>query len=209
MRVFNCQLCGRSLDGYAPQAKFCSRRCGWWNSSRPDVPLPQGRTCEGCGANIDHLNLRARTCCSACQRWKFNNPGTLRPVEKTCATCSTSLVGKRADAQFCSASCRDASPANAMRYRDKSKLRRARIKSGQRGEPVRAEAVLDRDGWMCGLCGESIDGSVRWPDPASPSIDHITPVSRGGSHSMANLQAAHLGCNSRKGVGHAVARPGA
>jgi 5-methylcytosine-specific restriction endonuclease McrA len=33
----------------------------------------------------------------------------------------------------------------------------------------------------------------------SASVDHIIPLVLGGEHSMANVQAAHLVCNLRKG----------
>ena len=66
-------------------------------------------------------------------------------------------------------------------------------------EDVIASKVFDRDGWVCKICGESIDKSLRWPDPGSVSLDHIIPLSKGGLHSYDNCQAAHFGCNSRKG----------
>lgn len=30
-------------------------------------------------------------------------------------------------------------------------------------------------------------------------MDHIVPLSRGGEHSLDNVQCAHLSCNCRKG----------
>ena len=53
-------------------------------------------------------------------------------------------------------------------------------------------AVLARDGHVCGICGGEIE-------PSDVSIDHITPVSLGGSDDLDNLQPAHKSCNSRKG----------
>lgn len=32
----------------------------------------------------------------------------------------------------------------------------------------------------------------------SASVDHIVPLSRGGEHSMNNVQCAHLSCNCSK-----------
>jgi 5-methylcytosine-specific restriction endonuclease McrA len=32
-----------------------------------------------------------------------------------------------------------------------------------------------------------------------PSLDHIVPVSLGGTHTWANVQLAHLRCNVSKG----------
>ena len=59
--------------------------------------------------------------------------------------------------------------------------------------------VYERDGWVCGICGDSVDKSLKWPDPMSPSLDHIQPLSKGGHHVLSNVQLAHLECNVRKG----------
>lgn len=55
------------------------------------------------------------------------------------------------------------------------------------------EAVLERDGHNCGICGESVAAD-------DIHIDHIYPVSRGGEHELDNLQVAHSLCNMRKGA---------
>lgn len=60
--------------------------------------------------------------------------------------------------------------------------------------------VFDRDGWICQICGGEIDPAARRPDQLCVSLDHIIPLSRGGEHSRANTQAAHLICNVKKGV---------
>lgn len=65
-------------------------------------------------------------------------------------------------------------------------------------EPVSRDAVLERDHWRCGICGESIPKDAVWPDVRSASIDHVVPLNAGGDHSMANCQAAHYGCNASK-----------
>jgi len=66
------------------------------------------------------------------------------------------------------------------------------------------EEVLQRDGWTCQLCGESIARELRWPHPLSASVDHITPRADGGPHAQRNLRAAHLRCNARRGRGRGV-----
>lgn len=50
--------------------------------------------------------------------------------------------------------------------------------------------VYKKDGYKCVSCGTSEDLSV----------DHIHPVSRGGSNDMANLQTMCLPCNMSKGA---------
>lgn len=72
--------------------------------------------------------------------------------------------------------------------------RRARIADTSTG-PVDLEAL-----WTgrCDVCGSEMSRDVKWPDPDFASIDHVIPLSRGGTHTQGNLQWAHLSCNQRK-----------
>lgn len=58
--------------------------------------------------------------------------------------------------------------------------------------------VFERDEWICQVCGDPVDPELRWPEVMSASLDHINPVSRGGNHTRANTQLAHLVCNIKK-----------
>ena len=52
---------------------------------------------------------------------------------------------------------------------------------------------------VCGICGKQVDFSIKAPEPLSPVVDHIIPVSKGGHPSaMENLQLAHRTCNRQK-----------
>lgn len=52
---------------------------------------------------------------------------------------------------------------------------------------------------LCGICGKPVDMNAKPPDPLSPCIDHIVPVSKGGHPSdISNLQLAHWTCNRAK-----------
>ena len=59
--------------------------------------------------------------------------------------------------------------------------------------------IFEKYGWTCHLCSKPILKSFEYPDPQSPSLDHIIPLSKGGWHAPWNCRPAHLGCNSRKG----------
>lgn len=51
----------------------------------------------------------------------------------------------------------------------------------------------------CGICGQLVDFSAKYPHPLSPCIDHIIPIAKGGHPSdMDNLQLAHWWCNRQK-----------
>jgi HNH endonuclease len=66
------------------------------------------------------------------------------------------------------------------------------------------ETLAERDGWGCHICGRTITerGSynVRNPSVGFPDIDHVIPLSRGGSHWWSNVRLAHHGCNLRKRI---------
>lgn len=47
----------------------------------------------------------------------------------------------------------------------------------------------------CGICGKPLDGG---PEHPTTTLDHIVPLREGGSHSLSNLQLAHLMCNWEK-----------
>ena len=51
---------------------------------------------------------------------------------------------------------------------------------------------------ICGICGQPIDKSLKYPHPMSPTVDHIIPCTRGGSDELDNLQLAHRKCNRLK-----------
>ena len=61
---------------------------------------------------------------------------------------------------------------------------------------------------VCGICGKPVDKSIRYPDPMSPTVDHIIPVSRNGDPvALENLQLAHRYCNRKKGDNLPTNRP--
>jgi len=77
--------------------------------------------------------------------------------------------------------------------------RRVRLRSNPT-ENFKDTEIFDRDGWICGICGEPIDLRAKAPNGDSVSLDHIVPMARGGSHTRRNVQAAHLACNQFKGA---------
>lgn len=51
---------------------------------------------------------------------------------------------------------------------------------------------------ICAICGQPVDKTLKYPHPMSPTVDHIIPVSKGGSDVLENLQLAHRRCNRLK-----------
>jgi 5-methylcytosine-specific restriction endonuclease McrA len=68
-------------------------------------------------------------------------------------------------------------------------------------ETITLKALRARDKDICQICGEPVndkdikDGHIR---KRYPTLDHIIPLSKGGSHTWDNIQLAHIGCNAGK-----------
>ena len=83
----------------------------------------------------------------------------------------------RADARFCSERCNSAA----------HKLKR---KGMPRREILRAY-IIARDDSRCHLCGKKVK-------PDEIHLDHLVPLSRGGTHDESNIRVAHAFCNLSK-----------
>lgn len=86
------------------------------------------------------------------------------------------------------------------RRRDNYHARRARSHGAHNGDRALLSDIIDRDGTDCKGCHTPVDLDLSWPNPLSKSIDHTIPLSRGGTHSLANTQLMHLTCNTAKGA---------
>jgi len=71
-------------------------------------------------------------------------------------------------------------------------------RGAKRAERFTVVSIMDRDGWVCGICGDPVSKDLKWPHPMSASLDHIVPVSKGGPHTRLNTQCSHLTCNQKK-----------
>jgi len=74
--------------------------------------------------------------------------------------------------------------------------------SGYRGNKAdweRAKKTILSSQTNCGICGNPVDKSLKWPNPLSATVDHIIPVIKGGHPTdLHNLQLAHWCCNRQK-----------
>jgi 5-methylcytosine-specific restriction endonuclease McrA len=57
---------------------------------------------------------------------------------------------------------------------------------------------IARDRPNCHLCGEAIDYDLPHLDPGAFVIDHVIPLTKGGTDTIDNVKAAHRSCNSTK-----------
>ena len=148
--------------------------------------------------------LRARGLCSTHYNQR-HQPDRHRSTSTVCTVCEAPVLrparGSRRPA--CSPECRHtltfgSAPGSSYDWA-RDAAQRARRAGAAVVELIQRDDVFERDGWICYLCGGRVnrDASVFHPD--SPTVDHVTPLSRGGQHVMVNVRCAHLRCNSSKG----------
>lgn len=207
-RRTDCAGCGDSfLPTRTDRTSYCSRDCAVQASRKPPKakPAPKPRPCLTCGEGF--MGSRARYCGDECRKEmarrkaRQRNSRTKGSPCYTCKECRATFTPEYGNKRrtFCSDIC---ARRWDSRGQDGDYRKRAR-KYGVAYEYINKRKVYRRDGWCCGICGGRIDRKAKYPDPMSPSLDHIVPLSRGGGHLYRNVQAAHLRCNTDKGAGSA------
>lgn len=66
------------------------------------------------------------------------------------------------------------------------------------GDDICHVTVFERDDWLCHLCENRINKRLRLPNWWAATIDHVVPLSEGGTHTWDNVRAAHALCNWAK-----------
>lgn len=89
--------------------------------------------------------------------------------------------------------------ANPTAISNWARDRRARERSAF-VEKVDIRVLFERDQGICQLCKAPVDTTLSALDPRGATVDHRLALARGGKHSYANCQLAHLVCNLRKGA---------
>lgn len=126
--------------------------------------------------------------------------GRLYGPPRPCTKCSAPL-SMNPLVRYCGApACRRAYNNERARVSGLSRIRTRAKRYGLTLGKFTYLEVFERDGWVCGICDGPVDRELRWPDPWSPSLDHIVPMARGGQHLLENVQCAHLRCNISKGA---------
>ena len=100
--------------------------------------------------------------------------------------------------KYCKACCKVNRALESVRRRDrKSKIsfrqrHRASTLGIESDSTITLAKLFRRDSGHCQIC-------LTWVKPRHASIDHVKPLSKGGTHIWGNVQLVHLVCNLRKG----------
>ena len=184
------------------RAKIANERKIKLETKREFLKIPV--ECGSCSVLFSRSNSKQINCLSCIDKAKAT---LLQEEEKLkepikCKECDKLFKRKRKGVIFCSTRCSDKHGWRINDIRRRKKLK----ENGIIEWDINIERLIKRDGQVCEICG----GDVNLKDfhyteeghfiarDKYPSIDHIKPVSKGGTHTWDNVQLAHRQCNSFK-----------
>lgn len=215
--TFSCEDCGKPHEvdkrelnrRKITRCPPCARKHGA-KSRKPREAKPKleasrahtGKICAHCGDIFTARYASRKYCTEECGKDAQMARQGCR--NRTCDGCGI-LLGYISLDLLCDTCKRDRLKARrasdrAKRPKGQESHRRRARHYGVDYEPINRAKVFDRDGWLCGICGDPISPAAKYPDLMSASLDHVIPLSRGGGHLYANVQASHFICNSLKGA---------
>lgn len=83
---------------------------------------------------------------------------------------------------------------------DAIRARRAKVILEGNAKPSLIEAKWEAGDKTCILCGNPIDPNLPPSHRMGRTIEHLTPIHRGGRHDLDNIDFAHHSCNASKGA---------
>lgn len=214
-RASECVVCGAPIEQKQfgrPRSK-CSKRCRdliYFDKQKRDrrsanPELYTIRGCINCGDSFYAAGIRQKFCSHKCRVTFAADLKRRSGIDRSavffsyCPDCHILMV-LRAHGGINSKPCKDCRRRrNSLINARKIHVRRA---AGQLTLSV--FDLADRDGSFCNICKKKINmdlpGSHKW----GPTIDHLLPVSMGGSNEPGNLALAHRQCNTVRGNRGAV-----
>lgn len=178
-----CQLCGETFMARA-SARFCSHTCRDLNNLATGQLGRAGKKAQA-AHRIDPLeSIKIRGACEI----RYG----------TCPDCGRGWLGDaRTPRRYCTKAC-------ARRAYERAQYA---LHGDRKGHRKHKAIVFERDGYTCWLCGTPTSRVFKHDDPLSPTLDHLTPRSQGGTDEVDNLGTAHWICNSLRGAMEMTATP--
>ena len=207
----NCEVCQQPLEQMPKGRKrlTCSRRCRDIKANRTRTAKRQiQKTCAICSTNYSTGFTHSVYCSANCRRvagierskrvWKETAkqiyPNGIKTKE--CQWCHQPMQVKAERYQASRLYHPDCSKeAERARYRIKTVKRQSKLVKPSR---LAADEVVRTYGSNCHICQQPIDPSLPRTSKLGLTVDHVIPLSKGGSDTIDNLRPAHWSCNNRK-----------
>ena len=191
-----CNQCGKHFYRYRKQ-RFCSQSCAGLYGDKPSKPKPIIKTkrkfnCIVCNVEYESQSNRSKFCSYKC---RYAYQVEHQPVyDKRCIECGKHYSTTRMKSKYCSKKC-----CKTFNYRVNETRRREQLrKNGKIDWDISIERLMKRDKNLCYLCGDKVNINLDYNDDYYPNIEHVIPVSKGGTHTWDNVKLSHRICNMEK-----------
>lgn len=191
-----CRECGKDAIVWGSSRSaglYCTRKCA--AVARARRRREQGRTLDAMVGGVQENSGKAVS--AGVLKWLqvVRRAQVRAAMSFICRACGrqvrrNDLRGTR-DNDICAMCSRDAS-IHASRAQ-----RRALAPKSRKNKTFRM-AIYNRDNWTCYLCGVTVEACKEYK-PTQATLDHVTPLSKGGLDTEENCKTCCQACNSRKG----------
>jgi 5-methylcytosine-specific restriction endonuclease McrA len=182
-----CLYCNSAFLGIQ-RKNFCNKQCRHKYYNIKVKALERVFTCVACSTPFATTHKR-KYCSEQCQDKYRNRLRYIGPHTKQCQVCNKPFLAKGKDKKNCSIECwKEAEKARHIRVR--YHIKRTQI------EKVDRNRVFEAYNWHCAMCHTPTPTELKGSFlPNEPTLDHIIPLSKGGSHTYNNLQLLCRRCN--------------
>lgn len=163
-----------------------------------DISPIKCRVCES--LQVKRGKSKSNICKPCWRKSLFNLGRSIKQKEVLCRCCGVLHIAKKV-----SSLCPDCSSVRALVAKRKGKrIARSVRRFTQRCEKygvvytkINRPDVFNRDNWTCVYCGVRVVRTKHYA-PNQATLDHVIPLSKGGTHTMDNVVTACQQCNSVK-----------
>lgn len=195
--------------------KYCTRECAFAHSATRYAANNARRRAEGRIKAQERAFMAAeerarRSAVRSMRSSVVRLQASLATVDRVCRVCGKGFqrpLFRPGRHSLCSRECRREASRQIRRQRrrkhghDRRHTDRAKRAGVAYIYGITQTKVFTRDRWTCQLCGCRTPKRLKGRNmPRSPEIDHIIPISLGGTHTWENVQCACHACNMEKGA---------
>lgn len=215
-----CTQCGTTFTPTGSRSLYCSNQCRskalkkqrqQWNESHPEAVRAYRRKTRAnnlekvreAERNYSRRNAKRKAAYNA--EWRKANKEAIKEKKATYYQNNIAAITEYRRRHYYEY--RDAYIRRNRRWRAANPdkvgeliARRAQAELDGNATPELIQAKWDASDHACILCGQPIDDTLPMRHPRSRTLEHLTPICRGGRHDIDNLDFAHYGCNSSKGA---------
>ena len=163
------------------------------------------KVCKECGKEFETNNIRVTICSDECNKNRKlrTDRERYRGIKCICKICNEEFIGdKWKGKKYCSVECRNKKENKRKEIRRRTRL----ITNGKYDDTITLKKLYKKYNGVCQICGKKCDyedyviteKGVHIAGNMYPSIDHMIPLAKGGTHTDNNVQLAHRICNSIK-----------